>query len=126
MAAPDATGPGGDVHQPTNIGNDREFTVGELAEAVRRQVAELTGRPPVGLDRRPMPADDPKQRKPDLTRARALLGWEPTVRLEEGLGPTLAYFREEIAADAGAASRTLPEMGRAAAGRAEVQVGTAT
>ncbi len=109
VAAPDAAGPGGDVHQPVNVGNDREFTVGELAEAVRRQAAELTGRAPVGLDRRPMPADDPKQRKPDLTRARALLGWSPTVPLEEGLRPTLRYFRDQLAADAGARGRTLPD-----------------
>ena len=109
LAAPDAEGPGGDVHQPVNVGNDREFTVAELAEAVRQQAAELTGRPPVGLDRRPLPADDPRQRRPDLTRARALLGWSPTVRLEEGLGPTLRYFRDELQRDASAASRTLPD-----------------
>jgi UDP-glucuronate decarboxylase len=63
----------------------------------------------VGLDRRPLPADDPRQRRPDLTRARALLGWSPTVPLEEGLGPTLRYFRDELQRDASAASRTLPD-----------------
>lgn len=109
LAAPDVVGPGGDVHQPVNIGNDREFTIGALAEAVRRQTAELTGCPPVGLDRRPLPADDPKQRQPDLTRARALLGWSPTVALEDGLGPTLRYFQQQLAGDAGAGARTLPE-----------------
>ena len=109
LAAPDAEGPGGDVHQPVNVGNDREFTVAELAEAVRQQAAALTGRAPVGLDRRPLPADDPRQRRPDLTRARALLGWTPAVRLEDGLGPTLRYFRDELQRDASAASRTLPD-----------------
>jgi hypothetical protein len=61
-----------------------------------------------------MPADDPKQRKPDLTRARALLGWSPRVPLEEGLRPTLRYFRDALAANADAASRTLPEDARPA------------
>jgi dTDP-glucose 4,6-dehydratase len=108
LAAPDATGPGGDVHQPVNIGNDREFTIAALAETVRAQVAELTGQPPVGLDRRPLPTDDPRQRRPDLTRARALLGWSPTVALADGLRPTLAYFRAQLARNAAAAGRTLP------------------
>ena len=103
-----ATGPGGDVHQPTNVGNDREFTIAELAALVEAQAAALTG-VRVGRDVRPLPADDPKQRQPDLTRARALLGWAPTVPLAEGLGPTLAHFRAALAADGAAGARTLDD-----------------
>jgi dTDP-glucose 4,6-dehydratase len=73
---------------PTNLGNPHEFTVRQLAELVLR----LTGSPsPVVM--RPLPTDDPKVRQPDITRARATLGWEPAVSLETGLGRTIQYFR---------------------------------
>jgi dTDP-glucose 4,6-dehydratase len=79
--------------EPTNIGNPHEFTVRQLAEAVLR----LTGsRSP--LEFRALPTDDPKVRQPDITVARRELGWEPTVQLDEGLGHTIAYFRERLSA----------------------------
>ncbi|MCU0624004.1 MAG: GDP-mannose 4,6-dehydratase, partial [Gemmatimonadaceae bacterium] len=79
-------------NQPTNIGNPGEFTVQQLADLV----IELTGSSSP-IDRRPLPEDDPKVRQPDLTKARAQLGWEPKVPLREGLGHTIAYFREALA-----------------------------
>ena len=98
-----------DSHLPTNIGNPGEFTIAELATLV----LELTGSSSP-LDRRPLPADDPKQRKPDITRARATLGWEPRVPLREGLAETLAYFREAITEEGAVGGRVLP--GQQAAG----------
>jgi UDP-glucuronate decarboxylase len=73
---------------PINIGNPGEFTVAELAE----QVLSLTGGKSK-LVKRPLPADDPKQRRPDIGKARTRLGFEPKVPLAEGLLPTIAYFR---------------------------------
>ena len=73
---------------PVNIGNPNEFTVRQLAELV----VELTGTS-APIISRPLPADDPKVRQPDITRARELLGWEPTVQLREGLQRTIEYFR---------------------------------
>jgi UDP-glucuronate decarboxylase len=74
---------------PVNIGNPCEFTIKQLAELV----IDLTGsRSP--LVHEPLPADDPKQRQPDITIAREILGWEPTVQLREGLINTIAYFDE--------------------------------
>jgi UDP-glucuronate decarboxylase len=78
-----------DVTGPINVGNPGEFTMIELAEHVLR----LTGAKSK-LVRMPLPADDPKQRKPDITRARSTLGWEPKVQLEDGLKETIAYFRK--------------------------------
>jgi dTDP-glucose 4,6-dehydratase len=75
--------------EPTNIGNPNEFTVRELAEMVLQETesdSEI-----VSL---PLPADDPKVRRPDITVARAVLDWEPRVELREGLGRTIPYFRE--------------------------------
>ena len=72
---------------PINIGNPHEITVRELAETVIR----LTGAKSQ-LVHRPLPADDPTQRCPDITQARAVLGWEPSIQLEIGLGKTIAYF----------------------------------
>jgi dTDP-glucose 4,6-dehydratase len=74
--------------EPTNIGNPNEFTVRQLAELV----LELTGSAsPIEL--RDLPVDDPKVRKPDITRARSMLGWEPHVELREGTRRTIEYFR---------------------------------
>jgi dTDP-glucose 4,6-dehydratase len=100
---------------PTNVGNPDEFTVRELAELVVELTAPRTGVRPA-LEVRPLPQDDPKVRRPDITRARATLGWAPTVPLREGLTRTIAYFAERLAADAGAGARTLAEVevGRAA------------
>ncbi|KFA88609.1 UDP-glucuronic acid decarboxylase family protein [Archangium violaceum] len=77
-----------DVIEPVNIGNPREMTMLEFAEAVRA-AAGGGGR----IVHKPLPKDDPKQRRPDISRARQLLGWEPRVPLEEGLRETIAWFR---------------------------------
>ena len=75
-------------HEPTNIGNPHEFTVGELAALVK----EMTGCDSA-IRHLPLPEDDPKVRQPDITRARTLLGWEPKIDLREGLRRTIEYFR---------------------------------
>jgi UDP-glucuronate decarboxylase len=85
------TGP--DVTGPINIGNPNEFTIRELATSV----IELTGSKSE-IVQHPLPADDPKQRQPDITRARNVLGWEPNVPLEQGLTRTVDYFRNMQAA----------------------------
>ena len=74
-------------NDPTNIGNPVEFTVRQLAELV----VELTGTK-APIVHRELPVDDPKVRQPDITKARAQLGWEPKVPLREGLERTIAYF----------------------------------
>ncbi len=74
--------------EPTNLGNPQEFTVRELAE----RVLALTGSTSP-IVARPLPIDDPKVRQPDISRARATLGWEPEVPLEHGLQRTIDYFR---------------------------------
>ncbi|NLG13128.1 MAG: SDR family oxidoreductase [Lentisphaerae bacterium] len=78
---------GDDVTGPVNVGNPGEFTIRELAE----KVIELTGSSSK-LVFKPLPQDDPRQRKPDITLAKSLLGWEPTIALEAGLKKTIAYF----------------------------------
>jgi UDP-glucuronate decarboxylase len=80
-----------DVHDPVNIGNANEFTMRELAD----EVARATGAA-AQVRYCPLPADDPRQRRPDLTRAKELLQWLPTVQLAEGLKRTVAYFRESL------------------------------
>jgi UDP-glucuronate decarboxylase len=84
-----ATGP--EVTGPINLGNPVEFTMLELAELVLK----LTGSSSK-LIFAPLPADDPKQRQPDITKAKQALGWEPKVKLEDGLKETIAYFRSTI------------------------------
>ncbi|MCA1565437.1 MAG: SDR family oxidoreductase [Acidobacteria bacterium] len=91
-------GESGNVHAPVNLGNPNEFTMRELAESV----AELAGRE-LRLRYHPLPQDDPRQRRPDITRARNLLGWEPTIPLREGLVKTIAYF-------AGRLEEAIPEV----------------
>ena len=76
-----------DLNTPINIGNDNEFTIAQLAELV----IDVTGSSSE-IVHLPLPVDDPTQRKPDLTKARTLLGWEPTVQLREGLERTAEYF----------------------------------
>jgi UDP-glucuronate decarboxylase len=76
---------------PVNIGNPGEFTMLQLAELV----IKLTGSKSQ-LVHKPLPSDDPKQRRPDITLAKKHLGWEPTIPLEEGLSRTIAYFRTQI------------------------------
>jgi UDP-glucuronate decarboxylase len=80
-----------EVTGPVNIGNPNEFSMRELAEAVLAQVDT-----PSKLVQMPLPADDPKQRKPDITTAQGKLGWEPKVQLREGLTETIAYFRNLV------------------------------
>lgn len=75
-------------HYPVNLGNPEEITILEFAERIRR----LTGAQ-APIEFRPLPEDDPKQRRPDITKARQVLGWEPKVRLEEGLRRTIEYFQ---------------------------------
>ena len=77
---------------PINVGNPHEFTILELAELVLRKVG---GRSKICY--KPLPGDDPRQRQPDITKAKALLQWQPTVNLEDGLEPTIAYFRHLLA-----------------------------
>ncbi len=77
-----------DVTGPINIGNPREFTVRELAEMVVRQCQSSSK-----IVFQPLPQDDPKQRQPNITQARDRLGWAPTIALEQGLPPTIEYFR---------------------------------
>jgi UDP-glucuronate decarboxylase len=79
------------VTGPINIGNPGEFTMLELAERVLR----LTGSQSK-LIHFPLPEDDPKQRRPDISKAKELLGWVPTVALEEGLARTIAYFKTVV------------------------------
>lgn len=80
-----------DIHFPVNIGNPVEFTVAELAGEVLRMTGSSSS-----IEHRPLPVDDPKVRKPDISRARRLLGWEPSVPLVDGLERTIPYFRSVI------------------------------
>jgi dTDP-glucose 4,6-dehydratase len=78
-------------HLPVNIGNPNEFTILECAQ----QVLKVTGSKSK-IRHEPLPQDDPKQRCPDITKARKLLGWEPKIQLEEGLRLSLDYFRKAV------------------------------
>jgi dTDP-glucose 4,6-dehydratase len=80
-----------DEHEPTNIGNPVEFTILECA----RQVLEVTGSNSK-IRFEPLPQDDPKQRRPDISKAKRLLGWEPVVDLRSGLQKSLEYFRSAV------------------------------
>ena len=82
MASPDG------VTGPINLGNPNEFTIRQLAEAVLAKVGGQSR-----LVCKPLPSDDPKQRQPNIEQAKAVLGWQPQVQLEEGLDKTIAYFR---------------------------------
>jgi len=84
---------GDEVTGPINLGNPGEFTIRQLAE----KIIELTGARSK-LVHLPLPQDDPRQRQPDITRARQILDWAPTVPLEDGLKPTIAYFEKEVQA----------------------------
>ena len=79
------------VTGPINLGNPGEFTIAELAAEVIRQI----GSDP-GITYHPLPTDDPVRRQPDISRAKATLGWEPTVQLREGLATTIDYFRASL------------------------------
>ena len=74
---------------PVNLGNPSEFTIKQLAEKVLAMTRSSSS-----FESRPLPGDDPKQRRPDITLAREALGWQPAVSLDQGLEPTVAYFRK--------------------------------
>jgi dTDP-glucose 4,6-dehydratase len=81
-----------DEHEPTNIGNPQEITILEFAERVKQLVGSDT---PIIFH--PLPQDDPKQRCPDITKAKRILKWEPKVNLEDGLQTTYEYFKDKVA-----------------------------
>ena len=83
------------VTGPINLGNPGEFTIKELAETI----IEMTGSKSA-LIYKPLPEDDPKQRQPDITRAKDVLGWQPTIALREGLASAIPYFASLVAEDA--------------------------
>ena len=78
----------GNYHEPVNIGNPTEMTVLQFAE----KILKFTGSKST-IERKPLPTDDPKQRRPDISLAKQLLGWEPKVSFDEGIAKTVAYFR---------------------------------
>ncbi|MCS7046206.1 MAG: GDP-mannose 4,6-dehydratase, partial [Gemmataceae bacterium] len=84
-----------DFHEPVNLGNPHEVSILDFA----KEILELSGSDSA-IEFRPLPQDDPRVRRPDISRARQLLGWEPTVDRREGLRRTLAYFRSKVAAGA--------------------------
>jgi len=79
------------TNEPVNIGNPHEITIEEIARTIIRLVGSTSR-----LVYRPLPVDDPKQRRPDITRAQTLLSWEPKVALEQGLLKTVDYFKEKV------------------------------
>ena len=85
MAHPSETG-------PINLGNETEHTMLELAETIIRTVGGSSR-----ITFQELPEDDPTQRRPDISKARAALGWEPKVSLEDGLAETINYFRARLA-----------------------------
>ena len=87
--------------EPTNIGDPDEFTIQELADLVLEETGSSST-----IERRPLPTDDPKVRRPDIGVARSVLGWEPEVPLREGLRRTIPYFRT-LVEERGASARTL-------------------
>ncbi len=88
-----------DEHGPVNIGNPVEFTMLECAQEVQTLVGSVSG-----IVFQPLPQDDPTRRKPDITKAKELLGWEPKVTLREGLAKSLEYFKACVAGEAGSGS----------------------
>lgn len=79
------------VHDPVNLGNPDEFTILELATMIRSLANSASA-----FSHRPLPPDDPGRRRPDISRARELLGWQPTISLEQGLKLTIPYFAEKL------------------------------
>ena len=80
-----------DLHEPVNLGNPGEFTIMQLAEEVIKACDSKSG-----FTYLPLPADDPRQRKPDITRAQTVLGWNPTIPLRDGLKRTVADFKARV------------------------------
>jgi dTDP-glucose 4,6-dehydratase len=81
-----------DYHLPMNVGNPSEITVMQFAH----EILDLVKNPKAFIDYRPLPVDDPKQRRPDITKARTILGWEPKFNREEGLKLTYEYFKSVV------------------------------
>ncbi len=92
---------------PTNIGNPHEMTILQFAERIRTLVGSSSP-----IDFRPLPEDDPKTRQPDITKARRVLGWEPKVDLDLGLGRTIDYFRSILPATSAASATSAIPSGR--------------
>jgi len=84
-----------DTHDPVNIGNPHEVTIEQIARTIISLVGSKSR-----IVYRPLPQDDPKQRKPDITRAQTILGWQPRIGLEEGLAKTVGYFKSKLEAEA--------------------------
>ena len=80
-----------DTNDPVNVGNPHELSIEEIARTIIRMTGSSSK-----LVFRPLPTDDPKVRRPDITRARTILGWEPKVKLEDGLTSTIEYFRSKV------------------------------
>jgi dTDP-glucose 4,6-dehydratase len=80
------------TNEPVNIGNPHEVTIEEIARTIVQLVGSTSN-----IVYRALPVDDPKQRRPDITRARQLLGWEPTIGLEDGLRKSIEYFKSKTA-----------------------------
>jgi dTDP-glucose 4,6-dehydratase len=81
-----------DYHLPVNIGNQSEITMLDFAE----EIIKIVGNPKAFIDYRPLPADDPKQRRPDITKAQNILGWNPKIDRKEGLRLTYDYFKKAV------------------------------
>jgi len=80
-----------DTNDPVNVGNPHEMSIEEIARTIIRMTGSKSQ-----LVFKPLPTDDPKVRRPDITRARTILGWEPKVPLEQGLTSTIEYFRSKV------------------------------
>ena len=100
------------VTGPVNLGNPGEFTIRQLAENVIRLTGSRSR-----LVKRPLPADDPMQRQPDIRLAKKLLGWEPTVALEPGLKKTIAYFEKLLSTEIKAVKAAAPAKPKSARGK---------
>jgi dTDP-glucose 4,6-dehydratase len=78
---------------PINIGNPHEITIKQAAEIIKKLIPESNS----VIQYRDLPSDDPMQRKPDITKAQTILGWNPTVDLQDGLLETIQYFKNHLA-----------------------------
>ena len=101
-----------DITGPINIGNNHEFTIRELAENVIRLTGSRSR-----LVKKPLPADDPMQRQPDIRLAKKLLDWEPKIPLELGLKKTIQYFEKLLAGEIKAEKAASPATTKSARGR---------
>jgi nucleoside-diphosphate-sugar epimerase len=90
-----------------NIGNPNELTVREVAELVLDETGSASG-----IETQPLPTDDPKVRRPDISLARRVLGWEPAIDLREGLRRTIPYFRALLEAGGSATARVVKDEDR--------------